>query len=406
MLWVDPGMMWFDGAVNATHPEWRLKTNASVLKVNSPVWGNAWFADPSNPAYLEYLTDQLIAMHTTWAIDGVKLDFQPSLRENDKGWNYNISSTQVDYAYENAVLNGTSNLDIVLNCGGFAGLSVNPLQFYACNAFRIGPDANVWTGIKSAIQNYSVPYFLLTSGPNASELPLFDLDSVEPSFYWVYTNPVNEVKVRADLIYATGGLREISFAPLNNASFFATIQPMMNHNLIANDGRFVGGQTGTIHNNNPTVFGHFDGAFPNVYGSYVTFTMVNWAATSQTITVYTADARLIFDAPYHEYRDGGLVGDFTQETTLALNLAQLSSTLIVFTVSGFLTYPSNISSLVNLVFIMFAVGIVVGVVVEGTYSIRKNKLLSSQQMVKSLVNMVVYIIIGCAGVGILYSMVT
>ena len=65
----------------------------------------------------------------------------------------------------------------------------------------------------------------------------------------------------------------------------------------------------------------------------------------------------------------------------------------------------SISPLVNLIFIMFAIGIVVGVVAESTYSIRKMQIRSTQEMVKSLVNMVIYIIIGIASLGVLYSIV-
>ena len=65
----------------------------------------------------------------------------------------------------------------------------------------------------------------------------------------------------------------------------------------------------------------------------------------------------------------------------------------------------SISPLVNLIFIMFAIGVVVGVIVEGTYSIRKNKMLSAPEMMKLLFNMVIYIVIGIAGLGVLYSIV-
>ena len=65
----------------------------------------------------------------------------------------------------------------------------------------------------------------------------------------------------------------------------------------------------------------------------------------------------------------------------------------------------SISPLVNLIFIMFAIGVVVGVIAEGTYSIRKNKMLSTPEMMKLLFNMVIYIIIGIAGIGVLYSIV-
>ena len=65
----------------------------------------------------------------------------------------------------------------------------------------------------------------------------------------------------------------------------------------------------------------------------------------------------------------------------------------------------SISPLVNLIFIMFGIGIVVGVIAEGTNSLRNQKMRTTEQMVKSLLNMVVYIIIGMASLGVLYSIV-
>ena len=65
----------------------------------------------------------------------------------------------------------------------------------------------------------------------------------------------------------------------------------------------------------------------------------------------------------------------------------------------------QVSGIVNLVFIMFAIGIVVGVVAEGTSSLRKMQMRTTEQMVKSLLNMVIYIVIGIASLGVLYSIV-
>jgi uncharacterized membrane protein YuzA (DUF378 family) len=65
----------------------------------------------------------------------------------------------------------------------------------------------------------------------------------------------------------------------------------------------------------------------------------------------------------------------------------------------------SISPLVNLIFIMFGIGVVVGVIVEGTYSLRKKEMLNSQEMIKSVITMVIYIVIGIASLGILYSVV-
>jgi len=68
-------------------------------------------------------------------------------------------------------------------------------------------------------------------------------------------------------------------------------------------------------------------------------------------------------------------------------------------------YTKQISGVIQLTFIMFAIGVVVGVIAEGTKSLRKEKLPTTQEMVKSVLNMVIYIVIGMASLGIMYSMV-
>jgi hypothetical protein len=68
-------------------------------------------------------------------------------------------------------------------------------------------------------------------------------------------------------------------------------------------------------------------------------------------------------------------------------------------------YTPQISALINLIFLMFAVGIVVGVIAEGTNSLRNQKMRTTEQMVRSLLNMVIYIVIGIASLGVLYSIV-
>ena len=65
----------------------------------------------------------------------------------------------------------------------------------------------------------------------------------------------------------------------------------------------------------------------------------------------------------------------------------------------------SISPLVNLIFIMFGIGVVVGVVAEGTSSLRKMQMRTTEQMMKSLFNMVIYIVIGMASLGVIYTMV-
>jgi hypothetical protein len=75
---------------------------------------------------------------------------------------------------------------------------------------------------------------------------------------------------------------------------------------------------------------------------------------------------------------------------------------------GFQMPPSYIHQthlFLDLTILMFVIGIVVGVIAEGTNSLRKMQMRTTEQMVKSLLNMVIYIVIGIASLGILYSVV-
>lgn len=67
------------------------------------------------------------------------------------------------------------------------------------------------------------------------------------------------------------------------------------------------------------------------------------------------------------------------------------------------TYTARITSLLQIIGIMFAIGIVVGVIAEGTKSLRKEKMPTTQEMVKSVLNMVIYIVIGMALIGVVYT---
>jgi lysophospholipase L1-like esterase len=63
----------------------------------------------------------------------------------------------------------------------------------------------------------------------------------------------------------------------------------------------------------------------------------------------------------------------------------------------------SISPLVNLIFVVLAVGIVAGGAGEAVRTMKKTR--STKDMIRGLLNMVVYIIIGLASLGIVYSMV-
>ena len=67
--------------------------------------------------------------------------------------------------------------------------------------------------------------------------------------------------------------------------------------------------------------------------------------------------------------------------------------------------PASVSNIIGITFLMFGIGIVVGVVAEGTNSLRKMQMRTTEQMMKSLLNMVIYIVIGMASLGVMYSMV-
>jgi hypothetical protein len=66
-------------------------------------------------------------------------------------------------------------------------------------------------------------------------------------------------------------------------------------------------------------------------------------------------------------------------------------------------YPEQVSTIVLLIFDMFAIGIVIGVVGTTTNSLRKQKELSTNQLVRSFINMVLFIIIGLASLAVIYS---
>lgn len=70
-----------------------------------------------------------------------------------------------------------------------------------------------------------------------------------------------------------------------------------------------------------------------------------------------------------------------------------------------LGFAGTVGKLVNVIFVMFAIGIVVGVVAEGTNSLRKMEMRTTEKMLKSLLNMVIYIVIGMASLGVIYSVI-
>jgi len=139
---------------------------------------------------------------------------------------------------------------------------------------------------------------------------------------------------------------------------------------------------------------------------YNTASSMTWTADSGTadpVVTFTLSG-LESGRMYRLYVDG-----------VASSLLTATGGTISFTYSGpwsehqfeivATSITGSISPLVNLIFIMFAIGIVVGVVAEETNSLRKMQMRTTEQMMKSLLTMVVYIIIGMASLGVLYSIV-
>ena len=135
--------------------------------------------------------------------------------------------------------------------------------------------------------------------------------------------------------------------------------------------------------------------------------VAKWTATSSTpsTTMTFTLSGLESGRMYRLYIDGN------QDALLTAS----GSGVISFTYSGpwsehqfeivATSITGSISPLINLIFIMFAIGIVVGVVAEGTNSLRKMQMRTTEQMTKSLLNMVIYIVIGIASLGVLYRIV-
>ena len=133
--------------------------------------------------------------------------------------------------------------------------------------------------------------------------------------------------------------------------------------------------------------------------------VAQWTASSSASDVTFTLSGLESGRMYRLYIDGN------QDALLTAS----GSGVISFTYSGpwsehqfeivATSITGSISPLVSLIFIMFAVGVVVGVIVEGTYSLRKKEMLNSQEMIKSVITMVIYIVIGIASLGVLYSIV-
>jgi len=69
-------------------------------------------------------------------------------------------------------------------------------------------------------------------------------------------------------------------------------------------------------------------------------------------------------------------------------------------------YTPQISSLLNVIVLVIAIGIVMGVAGEGIYSLRKQKERTPQEMMRSLFNMVLYIVIGLSILGTIYIIIS
>jgi hypothetical protein len=287
--------------------------------------------------------------------------------------------------------------------------------------------------------------YIRTFSTTHSRVTVADMD-------WAMEDPINPGHLRPAYISTDGTLIHMSRPPLlGHVSYANAIYAQLFDNiptigLVQNDNRM------SINGNDVTPlvgYGRFDGElYLNGTAPSLTVNLgagTGYLHTNRTTIMDTGTSITLTIAPGTEQdaniSDVVLLGnDITwsvdSSQTLTFTLSGLesgrmyrlyvdgeSSSLLTASRSGVVSFTysgpwsehqfeiiatsigGSISGLVNLVFIMFAIGIVVGVVVEGTHSIRKNKMLSSEQMMKSLVNMVVYIVIGMAGIGILYKVV-
>jgi hypothetical protein len=73
-------------------------------------------------------------------------------------------------------------------------------------------------------------------------------------------------------------------------------------------------------------------------------------------------------------------------------------------IEGTMLYSKQVSGLINLIFVMLAIGVVAGIATETANSIRSQRPRTVQHMMSSLINMVVYIVISMALLGVAYSM--
>jgi p-aminobenzoyl-glutamate transporter AbgT len=68
-------------------------------------------------------------------------------------------------------------------------------------------------------------------------------------------------------------------------------------------------------------------------------------------------------------------------------------------------YSKQVSGLINLIFVMLVLGVVGGIATDTANTLRRQKNLTPDQMIKSVINMVVYIVIGLALLGAAYTVV-
>jgi len=140
------------------------------------------------------------------------------------------------------------------------------------------------------------------------------------------------------------------------------------------------------HTDHTTVYNPFPWSFHVMEGTTI-------------FSTYVLRDEAYWNGAYNQFIGSRTIG--VDDHTITINYGQNMGLVLVF-VSG--ATPA-VSNMVNLIFIIFAVGIVVGVVAEGTNSLRKMQMRTTEQMMKSLLNMVIYIVIGMASLGIMYSMV-
>lgn len=391
-LWVDDGLMWFTGAMNTSHPTWRLKATSGSYYVytNGPVM-KAWYADITNPSYRTYLTAQLLSMQSTWGVDGFKLDFESIPQNLNLPYNYNITAARAMYLQYLAIHNGSANADLVMSGGP---IRQNPMAGLAFNSLYVGADAGgTFTSLKNSFLNTSLSYLVPMMRAD-NRFPTPDIDMTMTQTFGIWSSP-NEIKASASLVSALGTMAEVSFDLQQNATFFGYIHDLLtNHNT--NGIRFIQGQNGDDHNNLPNWFERVESA------STARIAFINWLGTGMTITSVLTG--LSPSTTFQIFTDGMLVKDRNTDSTGSISISESTGghsshyVLITNPHLGSLILPTSLHGFTSLILVMF--GLMVATAVVGFTVKAKNKGITQ----KETIELAIYVIVCLVMMGILIGL--